>query len=40
MDNLQFLIELGVYLEDKNYTATWVHFQILSPGSGNRIFKP
>ena len=40
MDNLQFLIDLGVYLEDKTATPTWTHFQILPPGSGNRVFRP
>jgi hypothetical protein len=40
MENLQALKDLGIYLEDKRWTPTWVHFQIVAPGSKNRIFKP
>ncbi len=40
MDNLAWLASIGVYLEDKSATPTWVHFQILAPASGNRIFLP
>lgn len=40
MENLTLLQELGLYLEDRRYTRTWVHFQVGSPASGKRIFKP
>lgn len=38
--NLETLQELGLYLEDRRYTTSWVHFQIGAPASGKRIFKP
>lgn len=38
--NLVLLEEVGLWLEDKKYTPTWVHFQIVPPGSGHRIFIP
>jgi hypothetical protein len=31
---------LDVYLEHKDYTATWCHIQIEPPASRSRIFKP
>lgn len=31
---------LGLWLEDKRWTPTWVHLQIYAPKSGARIFKP
>lgn len=40
LQNLQIIQELGLYLEDKNYTKIWTHFQIGAPKSGSRIFKP
>lgn len=40
MLNVKVLETLGVYLEDKQSTPTWVHFQITPPGSGKRVFKP
>lgn len=40
MANLDFLAELGIYLEAKNFCVNWVHFQIYAPGSGKRIFIP
>ena len=40
MQNLQLMQDLGLYLEDKRHTKTWVHFQIGSPRSGKRIYKP
>lgn len=30
----------GIWLEDKRWTPSWVHFQIFSPLSGRRIFVP
>jgi hypothetical protein len=40
IDNLDFLQSLGLYLEDKRWTRTWVHFQLAAPRSGKRIFIP
>lgn len=40
MDHMQLLADLGLYLEDKRSTPRWVHFQIIPPKSGNRIFLP
>jgi hypothetical protein len=40
LDNLKLMEELGIFLEDKNSTPTWVHFQIKPPRSKNRIFLP
>lgn len=40
IENLQLMQDLGIYLEDKRFTNTWVHFQIGPPKSGKRIFKP
>jgi uncharacterized protein YcbK (DUF882 family) len=40
MLNMKLMEDLGIYFEDKNSTPTWVHFQIVPPKSGKRIFKP
>lgn len=40
MDNLQLMKDLGLYMEDRRHTSTWVHFQIYPPKSGHRIFLP
>ena len=40
MKNLKLLEDVGLWLEDKTATPTWVHFQTVPPHSGNRIFKP
>ena len=40
MVNMQVLIDTGLWLEDKSATPTWVHFQIVPPKSGKRIFIP
>lgn len=40
MDNIPLLERLGLYLEDKSYTKSWVHFQIRMPRSKNRVFIP
>jgi len=40
IDNLKLLEKLGVYLEDKSFTPSWVHCQIYPPQSGKRIFIP
>lgn len=38
--NVQLLKSVGLWLEDKRYTPTWVHFQCVAPKSGRRIFIP
>lgn len=38
--NIPLLENLGLYLEDRLATPTWVHFQLVAPKSGKRIFKP
>lgn len=38
--NLPLMEEIGVWFEDFSYTPTWVHIQIVPPGSGNRFFIP
>lgn len=38
--NLVLMKKLGIYLEDKRWTPTWVHFQIVPPKSKKRIYIP
>jgi hypothetical protein len=38
--NLDLLTATGCYLEDRRWTPTWVHIQIVSPKSRKRIFIP
>lgn len=44
LENLQLLQEIGLWIEDPRWThgkvGTWMHFQILPPKSGKRIFIP
>lgn len=40
MDNAELLQKIGVWLEDKRYTPTWVHFQVFAPVSGHFVFIP
>lgn len=40
MQNIKLLEDIGLWLEDFAATPTWVHFQIVPPKSGKRIFKP
>jgi len=40
LQNLQLMSDLGIYLEDRRWTKTWVHFQLGQPKSGHRIFVP
>lgn len=40
MDNGDLLQKIGVWLEDKRYTDSWVHFQVFAPASKSFIFKP
>lgn len=39
-ENIPLLEELEIFLECKDATPGWVHFQNRSPNSGNRFFKP
>lgn len=43
-DNLELLQEVGLWIEDPRWThgkvGTWMHFQIVPPKSGKRIFVP
>jgi len=36
--NMSLMEDLGFYFESKRDTPTWVHFQMVPPGSGKRIF--
>jgi len=38
--NLDLLKELGLYIEDRGYTPTWIHIQSIPPKSGHQIFIP
>lgn len=38
--NLGLMKSLGIYLEDKRWTPTWVHFQVVPPKSKKRIYIP
>jgi hypothetical protein len=40
LQNLELAKELGLYFEDKRWTPTWVHIQLIAPKSGKRIFVP
>lgn len=39
-DNVDVLVEIGLWMEDPRWTPTWVHLQTCPPGSGHRIFIP
>jgi hypothetical protein len=40
VENIERLIEIGLWMEDVTATPTWVHLQSVPPKSGDRIFKP
>lgn len=40
MKNMSVLESADLFLEDKQSTPTWVHFQVCPPRSGKRIFIP
>lgn len=40
LQNLELLSQLNLFLEDKRWCATWVHFGVGAPLSGKRIFVP
>lgn len=43
-NNLDLIQEIGLYIEHPGYThhsgGSWLHFQIIPPNSGKRIFVP
>lgn len=39
IDNENLLAEIGLWMEHFSHTPNWVHFQTVSPVSGNRFFK-
>lgn len=38
--HLDDLHEIGLWMEDPQWTPTWVHLQIVPPGSGRRVYVP
>lgn len=40
LDNLGTLEQNQLWIEDPEYTPGWVHFQIVPPPSGRRVFIP
>jgi hypothetical protein len=40
LQNLQLMKDNDIFMEDRRWTPTWVHFQLGQPGSGHRIFVP
>jgi uncharacterized protein YcbK (DUF882 family) len=39
-DNMLLMEEIGFWFEDFSHTNGWVHFQIVPPSSGKRVFIP
>lgn len=39
-ENMKLMEEIGFWFEDFRHTPNWVHFQTVSPTSGNRVFIP
>lgn len=39
-DNVPLLEEIGLWMEDFDYTRAWVHMQTVPPKSGHRFFIP
>ena len=38
--NIDALEEIGLWMEDPQWTPTWVHLQIVPPGSRRRVYCP
>lgn len=38
--NLKTLEKVGLWIENPDYCANWVHFQSMAPMSGKRVFIP
>lgn len=39
-DNMDLMESIGFWFEDFDHTPGWVHFQIVPPASGKRVFIP
>src|SRR3990167_10307886 len=40
VDNLDVLKEIGLWMEDPRWTPSWVHLQVVPPGSGKIVYIP
>ena len=40
VDNLDILKDIGLWMEDPRWTPSWVHLQIVPPGSGKIVYIP
>lgn len=40
VDNIEEIIRIGLYLENRLYTPNWAHLTVRKPKSGNRFFIP
>ena len=40
VDNLDDLRDIGLWMEDPRWTPTWLHLQIVPPGSGKLVYIP
>lgn len=40
ISNPKLMEKIGFWIEDPKYTHGWVHFQIMAPASGKRVFIP
>jgi hypothetical protein len=40
LNNVQFMIDIGFWIEDPQWTPTWLHLQIVPPKSHKRFFIP
>jgi len=40
VENVERLVEIGLWMESPMHTKGWVHVQTIAPRSGNRIFIP
>lgn len=40
LKNIDALEEIGLWMEDPQWTPTWVHLQIVPPGSRRRVYCP
>jgi uncharacterized protein YcbK (DUF882 family) len=38
--NMDLMETIGFWFEDFDHTPNWIHFQIVPPGSGKRVFIP
>lgn len=38
--NLSYMEKVGLWMEDFDHTHGWVHFQMMGPASGKRVFIP